>query len=161
MTARAAAAVMALLAAALYLAVAVPAGREAAEAADAFGRARLERQDAASRVAALERRREARARAVAAVSDAGGDPAASTRAVRRAVSQVIEGSRAEGVNLAIRPGVQGVEVAIAARGAADDILRLAGALARPEVGVVLGRVNLARAPGGVTVQVEGLGVARP
>ena len=96
MTSRVAAAVMVVLAALLYFAAALPMWREAAEAADAFGRARLERHDAAAHVAALERRREARARAVAAVADAGSDPAMSTRAVRRSVSRVIERWRARG-----------------------------------------------------------------
>jgi len=160
-TSRVAAAVMLLLAAALYFVAALPMWREAAAAADAFGRARIERHDAAARVAALERRRQARARAVSAVTEAGGDPATSTRAVRRSVSQVLERSRTSGVSLNIRPGAQGVDVAITARGAADDVLRLAGDLARPEVGVVLGRVQLTRASPGVSVVLEGLGVARP
>ena len=67
----------------------------------------------------------------------------------------------EGVSLGIRPATQGVEVFIAARGAVDDVLRLIGELARPEVGVAPARVHLSRAQAGVNVQVEGLGVARP
>jgi hypothetical protein len=152
---------MVLLAAVLYFAAALPLRREAAETADAFGRARVLRHDAAARVAAVERRREARARAVAAVTEAVGDPATRTRAVRRSVSQVLERSRAAGVSLAIRPGAQGVDVTISARGSADDVVRLAGELARPDVGVVLGRVQLNRSSPGVNVVVEGLGVARP
>jgi len=160
-TTRVAAAVMVLLAAALYFAAALPMRREAAAAADAFGRARTLRHDATVRVAALERRRAARARAVSAVTEAGGDPAASTRAVRRSVSQVLERSGSSGVSLNIRPGAQGVDVTLSARGAVDDVLRLVGDLARPDVGVVLARVQLNRASPGVTVSVDGLGVARP
>ena len=151
---------MAVLAAVLYVAATLPMRRQTAVAADAYGRARVERQEASSRLAALERRRQARARAVSAATDADGDPAATTRTVRLAVSQVLERSRARGVQLGIRPGAGGVDVSVRAEGPADDVLRLAGELSRPEVGVVLDVVQMTRAAATVTVQVQGRGVAR-
>jgi hypothetical protein len=156
-----AAAAMAVLAAVLYFGVTVPTRRQAAMTADAYGRARVERQEAMGRLAALQRRLEARGRAVSAATGAGADPATTTRAVRLAVSRVLESSRARGVQLGIRPGSEGVDVSIQARGAAHDVLRLAGELARPEVGVVLGSVQMVRAGDTVAVQIQGHGVAPP
>jgi hypothetical protein len=127
--------------------------------ADAFGSARVERQDATVRLAELQRRQAARARAMAAVKGATADPAVTTRAVRQSVARAVEGSRATGLQLAIRPSAAGIDVSVNARGAAEDVLDLAGKLARPEFGVVLERVDLARSDGKVSVKVTGLGVA--
>jgi hypothetical protein len=159
MKARLAAAGMIALAAVLYFAAAVPMRREAAAAADAFGRARTERRDALARAGALERRNQARAQAVAAVTGAPADAAMAARAVRGSVSRVLAGSRVRGVHLVIRPGARGVDVTVSARGSVDDVLRLTGELTRPAVGVVLERVQLARGAGEVSLQVVGLGVA--
>ena len=144
MTSRLAAGVMVLLAAALSSRPRFPMQREAAAAADAFrlgapfsGRTP---RPGWPRWSGGGRRGRGRWRRCG-----GGDPATSTRAVRRSVSQVLERSRASGVNLSIRPGAQGVDVTISTRGPVDDILRLAGDLARPDVGVVLSRVHLTRA----------------
>jgi hypothetical protein len=147
------------MAAVLYVGVARPLRTKAAAYADAFGAARVERRDAATRVADLQRRSQARARAVAAVKGAADDPAVTTRAVRRSVAQAVEGSRA-GVHLSIRPGVNGVDVNVSARGPAADVLDLTGRLARPEFGVVLERVSFARSGGDVGLQVQGQGIAR-
>jgi hypothetical protein len=149
---------MAALAAVLYFAMALPMRREAAAAADAFGHARTERREATARAAALERRNQARAQAIAAVGGAPADAAMAARAVRGSVSRVLAGARVGGVRLATHPGPRGVEVSVAARGSADEVLRLTGELARPEIGVVLERVQLSRSPGAVGVQVVGLGV---
>ena len=155
-----AALLMAVLAAGLHLAFTVPTRRQAAMTADAYGRARIDRHEAAGRLAALQRRQEARARAVSAATESSADPATATRAVRLAVSRVLEASRARGIQLGIRPGAEGVDVSINAQGSADDVLRLAGDLARPDVGVVLGLVQMTRGAGAVAVQVQGRGVAR-
>lgn len=156
---RQAALVCAAVAAVLYFAVARPLRAQASAYADAFGAARIERRDATARVAELQRRGQARARAVAAVKGAAGDPAGTTRAVRLSVAQAVEGSRAAGVHLAIRPSANGVDVNVTARGPAADVLHLAGQLARPEFGVVLERVSFTRSAGAVGLQVEGLGIA--
>jgi hypothetical protein len=158
-TARAAAAAMILASLLLYFGAAVPMRARAAATLDEFGRARVRRHDAMARAASLERRNQARARAVAAVKGAAADPEAATRAVRRSVAQVLERSRAGGVHLAIRPGAGGVDVTVSAHGPAADVLQLTGALARPDVGVVLERVQMSRTPGEVTLQVQGAGVA--
>jgi hypothetical protein len=157
-TARAAALVMAAAAALLYFAVARPLRAQAAAYADAFGAARLDRREASAHVSDLQRRSQARARAVAAVKGAAVDRAVTTRAVRRSVAQAVEGSRAD-VHLAIRPSADGVDVNVTARGPAADVLDLAGRLARPEFGVVLERVSFTRSAGAVGLQVEGLGIA--
>jgi hypothetical protein len=159
MSSRWAALVIVGVAAVLYLGVARPLRTRAAAYADAFGAARVERRDATARLADLQRRSQARARAVAAVKGAADDPAVTTRAVRRSVAQAVESSRAGGVHLAIRPGVNGVDVNVSARGRAADVLDLTGQLARPEFGVVLERVSLARSAGDVGLQVQGLGIA--
>jgi hypothetical protein len=158
-TARVIALAMIVLAAALHLGVAGPLRAQAAADADAFGAARVARRDAASRLAALQRRNQARSRAVAAVQGAAEDPAATTRAVRRSVAQAVEGARAKDVHLAIRPGRTGVEVAVTARGSVDDVLDLTAALARPESGVVLDRALFQRSEGEITLSVQGLGIA--
>ena len=136
-----------------------PLRAQASAYSDAFGAARIERRDAATRVSDLQRRSQARARAVTAVKGAAGDPAVTTRAVRRSVAQAVEGSRAAGIHLAIRPSAKGVDVNVTARGPAADVLDLAGQLARPEFGVVLERVSFTRSGGAVGLQVEGLGIA--
>ena len=147
------------LAAVLYFGVARPLRARASADADAFGAARVERRDASVRLSEVQRRSQARARAVAAVKGAADDPAVTTRAVRRSVAQAVEGSRAAGVHLAIRPGVTGVDVNVIARGSAADVLDLTGQLARPEFGVVLERVSFARSGREVGLQVQGLGIA--
>jgi hypothetical protein len=159
-TRRLAALALAALAAVVHFAFTVPTRREVAMTVDAYGRARVDRHAAAGRLAALERRRDARAKAVSA-ANAAADPAATTRAVRLAVSRVLETSGAGGVHLGIRPGPEGADVAVTARGSADDVVRLAGDLARPEVGVVLGLVQMTRSADLVGVQIQGRGVARP
>lgn len=159
MNARTAALAMALLAALLYYGAARPLRARASADADAFGAARLVRREASVRASELQRRSQARARAVAAVKGAADDPAATTRAVRRSVARAVEGGRAAGVQLAIRPGVKGVEVNVNAHGSADDVLALTGSLARPESGVVLGRVSFTRSAGVVGLSVDGLGIA--
>ena len=153
-----AALVCAAVAALLYFGVARPLRAQASAYSDAFGAARIERRDAATRLSDLQRRSQARARAVAAVKGAAGDPAVTTRAVRRSVAQAVEGSRA-GVHLAIRPSANGVAVNVTARGPAADVLDLAGQLARPEFGVVLERVSFTRSAGAVGLRVDGLGIA--
>ncbi len=159
MSSRPAALVFAGVAAVLYFGVARPLRAQAYADADAFGAARVERRDASARLSELQRRSQARARAVAAVKGASGDPAVTTRAVRRSVAQAVEGSRAAGVHLAIRPSSKGVDVNVTARGPAAAVLDLTGQLARPEYGVVLERVSFTRSAGEVGLQVQGLGIA--
>jgi hypothetical protein len=160
MTARMVALLMVLGAAILHLAVARPLTDRAFTHADAFGAARVARQELTVRHAEMQRRSLARARAMAAVQGASADPDLTTRAVRQSVARAVEGTKASGVQLAIRPSEAGIDVSVVARGNAADVLDLTGKLARPEFGVVLERVALARSDGGkVTVQVKGLGVA--
>lgn len=159
MNSRMAALVIAVVAVALYVGVARPLRAQASAYADAFGAARVERRDATARLAELQRRSQARARAVAAVKGAADDPAVTTRAVRRSVAQAVEGSRAAGVHLAIRPSGNGVDVDVTARGPAAAVLDLTGQLAKPEFGVVLERVSFTRSAGEVGLQVRGLGIA--
>jgi hypothetical protein len=150
---------MAALAVVLYFGVARPMRARAGADADAFGAARLVRRDTAAMLSELQRRSQARARAVAAVKGAADDPAVTTRAVRRSVAQAVEGARAAGLHLAIRPGRKGVDVSVTARGSAADVLDLTGTLARPEFGVVLDRVTFTRSSGDVGLQLDGLGIA--
>ena len=159
MSRRWAALLIAVVAAVLYFGVARPLRAQASAYADAFGAARVERHDATTRLSALQRRSQARALAVAAVKGAADDPAVTTRAVRRSVAQAVEGSRAAGVHLAIRPSSNGVDVNVSAHGRAADVLDLTGQLARPEFGVVLERVSFTRSAGEVALQVQGLGIA--
>ena len=159
MSSRAAAFMLAAAAAVLHFGVARPLRAQASAYADAFGAARIERRDASTRVSELQRLSQARARAVAAVKGAAGDPALTTRAVRRSVAQAVEGSRAAGIHLAIRPSASGVDVNVNARGPAAAVLDLTGQLARPEFGVVLERVSFTRSDGSVGLQVLGLGIA--
>lgn len=159
MSRRAAALLLAGVAVILYFGVARPLRAQAAAYADAFGAARVERRDATMRLAEMERRSQIRARAVAALTGAHRDPAVTTRAVRQSVARAVEGSRTAGVHLAIRPSPRGVDVSVNARGAAPDVLDLAGQLARPEFGVVLGRVAFTRSDGAVALQVQGNGIA--
>jgi hypothetical protein len=159
LSARAAALLLAAMAALVYVGVARPLRAQAGAYADAFGAARVQRQEAAARLSELQRRNAARVRAIAAVKGAAGDPAVTTRAVRQSVARALEGSRASGVNLTLRPSEAGVDVLVMARGSAADVLDLTGALARPESGVVLERVSFTRGDGRVVLQVTGLGIA--
>ena len=159
MSGRQSALAMAVVAAVFYFGVARPLRAQATAYTHAFFAARGERRDATAHLTELQRRSQARARAVAAVKGAAGDPAGTTRAVRRSVAQAVEGSRAAGIHLAIRPGKDGVDVNVTASGPAGEVLDLTGQLARPEFGVVLERVSFARSEGGVGLQVQGLGIA--
>lgn len=159
MKARAGALLVAAIAVGLHVGVTRPMRARAAAYADAFGAARVERQDLTQRLAELQRRSRARARAMAAVAGAGSDPAVTTRAVRQSVAEAVRGSRASGVRLSIRPSDAGIDVSVLARGSATEILDLTGQLARPEFGVVLERVTLTRDDGRVNLQLKGLGIA--
>jgi len=159
MSARVAALLMAVGAVVLYAGAARPLRAQAGAYADAFAAARLERREATVRLSALQRKNQARARAVAAVKGATEDPAVTTRAVRRSVAQAVERSRASGVTLAIRPRDAGVDVSVTARGRATDVLDLTAQLARPESGVVLEYVAFTRSDGEVGLKVQGVGIA--
>jgi len=156
MKVRLGAASLLVVAVALYAAVAVPMQRQAAAAADEYRRARDEARDIRARLARLERRDAAHARASHAI--AADTPGAAVRAVRRSVVQTLQAARVSGVRLGVMaaraPYTTRVHLTAAASFA--DAVALTGLLARPETGVVLDRVQLTPRGDGVALEVEGV-----
>ena len=150
------AAALLVLAVALYAAVAVPMQRQAAGAADEYRRARDDARDIRTRLARLERRDAAHARASHAV--AADTPGAAVRAVRRSVVQTLQGARVSGVRLGVvaaRPPYT-TRVHLTAVADFNDAVTLTGLLAGPETGVVLDRVQLTPRGDGVSLELEGV-----
>jgi len=153
--------VLLLLAGGLYVAGALRLESQAAAASDAFRQARERRRDTRSRLAELERREAARARAVAILAAARNAPAGGVREVRRGIVDLITRSRVSGVRLGVRPGrpPASAAVALAAEGTFADVMSLTGELSRAGRGLVLERVRLdARSSRvGLDVEASGLG----
>ena len=140
----------------LYAAAAVPMQRPAAAAADEYRRARDEARDIRSRLARLERRDAAHARATALAGAS--TPGETVRAVRRSMVQTLQDGRISGVRLAVLPGraPYAARVRLTAEGSFPDVIALSGRVARPETGVVLERVRLSPRADRVTLDLDGV-----
>lgn len=158
---RIAAGVLGLLALLLYVAVARPLESRALAAGEEYRRARDQRRDARARVAELERRAAARARAAAILAAARNAPGGGVREVRRGVVDIVTRAGVSSVRLGVRPGRPPVSasVSLSAEGPFADVVRLTGELARPGSGLVLDRVRLVSRPPriGLDVDASGLG----
>ena len=154
-----------LLAMALYVAGAVRLESQAAAASDEYRQARDRRRDARSRLAQLERREAARARAIAILAAARNAPAGGVREVRRGIVDLVTRSSVAGVRLGVRPGrpPASAAVALSAEGSFADVMSLARELSRAGRGLVLGRVRLeARSSRvGLDLEASGLGSVPP
>ena len=145
----------------LYAVAAVPMRRQAAVAADEYRRARDEARDIRTRLARLERRDAAHARASTALS-ASSTPGEIVRAVRRSMVRSLQGADVSGVRLGVqaaRPPYT-ARVRLSAVGAFDAVVALAGSVSRPESGVVLERVRFAPRADRVSVDLEAVTLAR-
>jgi len=154
--------VLLLLAVVLYVAGALRLESQAAAASDEYRQARDRRRDARSRLAELERREAARARAVAILAAARNAPAGGLRDVRRGIVDLVTRSRVSGVRLGVRPGrpPASAAVALSAEGSFADIIRLTGELAQAGRGLVLDRVRLDARSFRVGLDVEASGLGR-
>jgi hypothetical protein len=144
------AALLALLASALYLGVARPATRERDVAREAYGRAREERERLRTRVAEMERR----ARREDEVPT---DPAAGRRALRLALLRATQRLDVSAVQVAVTDGGRVRAAArgrLTAEGTFTDLVRLASRLAEPSGGPLLERVTLQRGPETLRLEVE-------
>jgi hypothetical protein len=140
----------------LYVAVAVPAQRQASAAAEEYRRARDEARDVRTRLARLERRDAAHTRAAAAIT--GATPGETVRAVRRSVVQTLQGAGVSGVRLSVAPGRAplAARVRLTASGPFPEVIALTNRIARPETGVVLERIRLSPRASGVTLDLDGV-----
>ncbi len=153
MRARGLAALLVLAAVALYAAVGVPMQRQATAAADEYKRARDEARDIRTRLARLERRDAAHARAAIALSS-GATPADTVRAVRRVVVQTLQEAHVSGVRLGVAAAraPYAARVHLSADGPFAQVVSLAGLLARPDRGLVLEHARFS--PRGENVSLE-------
>lgn len=146
---------------ALYAAVAVPMQRQSAATAEEYRRARDEARDIRTRMARLERRDAAHARAATALAGAA-TPGGTVRAVRRSVVQTLQGARLSGVRL----GVVAARAPFAARvhltteGPFSEVVALTDRVARPETGIVLERVRLVPRGDRVSLDLDGVTLRR-
>ena len=163
MKVRVAGLVLLLLAVALYVAGAVRLESEAAAASDEYRQARDRRRDARSRLAQLERREAARARAIAILAAARNAPAGGVREVRRGIVDLVTRSSVAGVRLGVRPGrpPASAAVALSAEGSFADVMSLARELSRAGRGLVLGRVRLEARSSRVGLDLEASGLGSP
>jgi hypothetical protein len=144
----------------LYLAITVPARRAAAEAQDAYGREREERQGLRSRLAERELTAAAEARATAAVAMAG-TPGYPVGHLRRSVVASLEGAGVSGVRISVTPGRDPVaaRLQLSAEGPYAEALRLTGRLVRPGSGLILETVRLRPSAAGLGIDVVGFSLA--
>jgi len=160
---RVAGAVLLLVAAVVYFAGAMRLESQAAAASDEYRQARDQRRDVRLRLAELERREAARARAVAVLAAARSAPSGGVREVRRGIVDLVTRARVSAVRLGVRPGrpPASATVALSAEGSFTEVMRLTGELARAGGGLVLDRVRLvSRSPRvGLDVEASGLGSA--
>jgi hypothetical protein len=152
-----AAAVLVLLAAALWFGVANPAAAAAQRTALEQRQLRDERRDLARRLLPLERSEAARARAVAALK---AEPLPDGRAapvLRRAVVATLADAPLAEARVSVRPGRGEVSASLtlAGQGGLEQVLRTLERLVRPGEGLVLSRVRLRAAPAGVALELEG------
>jgi hypothetical protein len=156
MIARWIAAALLVSAVVLYAAVAVPTQRQAAAAADEYRRARDEGRDIRTRLARLERRDAAHARAATAMAAA--TPGDTVRAVRRSVVQTLQNAGVSGVRLSVLPGRPpfAARVRLSASGSYPEVIALAGRISRPETGVVLERLHLTPRGAVVALDLDGV-----
>ena len=162
MRARVAAAVLLLLAVAVYAAGTRPLRAQAAAASEQYRQARDQRRDARARLAEIERREAARGRAAAALAAARSAPAGGVRDVRRGVVDVVTRARVSAVRLGVRPGrpPASASVTLSAEGSFADVVRLAAELARPGQGLVFDRVRLVSRPPRVGLDLDAAGLGR-
>jgi hypothetical protein len=145
----------------LYAVAAVPMRRQAEVAADEYRRARDEARDIRTRLARLERRDAAHARAATALSGAA-TPGETVRVVRRSVVQSLQGAHVSAVRLGVqaaRPPFA-ARVRLSAEGPLEDVVTLAGRVSRPESGVILERVRFAPRADRVILDLEAVALAR-
>lgn len=158
------AALLALAAAALQYAVAVPARVALDQAATEQRRLREERRELLRRLLPLERRESARARALQALAAAPLPEGAEAQVLRRTVLARTSDEQLRGIRVAVRPG-RGPSVgsvSLACEGELEPVLRAVSALVRPGSGLVLSRVRLSARPQGVALDLEAQAVrARP
>jgi hypothetical protein len=146
---------------ALYAAVAMPMQRQAADAAEEYRRARDEGRDIRTRLARLERREAAHARAVTALPGAD-TPGGTVRAVRRSMVRTLQDARLSGVRL----GVSAARAPFTARvrltteGPFSEVVALMDRVARPETGVVLEQVRLVPRSDRVALELEAVTLGR-
>lgn len=126
----------------LYAGLAVPLRARTERTRDAFTQARRDRQQAQSRLAPLERQERIRRQAQDAFADAVAREGGAAAAMRRSVLATLTDGGATGVRLAVRPGTTGPSVRVNASAPYAEGLRLTGALARPQTGLVLQRVAI-------------------
>jgi hypothetical protein len=160
MRARWLAALLVAAAGGLYVAVGLPMQRQATAAADEYKRARDEARDIRARLARLERRDAAHARAAAALP-AAATPADTVRAVRRVVVQALQEAKVAGVRLGVSSAraPYAARVRLSAEGPFAQVVSLAGLLARPDRGLVLERVRFAPRGDRVGLDLEGITLA--
>lgn len=144
------AAALALLALAVYLGLALPARREAAQAEDANARVHKERREARTRLLRLERQRPRASPAGAAT------PGERLRQLRRRVIEVVEAAPVSGVLLDVQPqaGSEALNVRLGVEGEYLDLARLSGRLASQEVGLALQTCRLLATPAGLRLELE-------
>jgi len=153
-----------LLAALLvYVGLALPARRAAANAGDEYRKARSERREVLQRLSRMQRVRAVRAQAAAALVG-GGAPASdgSLLEFRRSVLSSLEGHDVSILRLVVTPGRPPVtaRVSLSADGRFVDVVRLTGGLVAPGSGLVLDKVRIGPATAGAALQLEALSLGR-
>lgn len=147
-------------AAAVHLLVTLPLQRQTAADAEAYRRARDERRLVHARLARLERAELLRRQAAAVLAGTASED--TVRLARRSVIDSLEGVPVSEVRLSVRPGAReqvAAAVTLAAKGEFEDVLRLAGQLARAGSGLVLRTVSFSALRGSVNLTVEAVGPA--
>jgi hypothetical protein len=155
---------LALAAVAVHYLVTVPARAAVGQAADEQRRLREERRDLLRRLAPLDRREAARARALEALAAVPLPAGAEAQVLRRTVLARLAEQPLHAVRVAVRPGrgATAGSVSLACEGDLDAVLRSVSELVRPGSGLVLARARLAATPAGVSLDLDVHGVrARP
>ena len=149
MTRRTLALVLLVGAAVVFVTLVLPARRDRNAARDEYGLARAERQRLRVKLADVDRRTSEDLGATAA------DGATAVRALRQAALEATVGIPVSGVAVSTNVSARGAVAArgqLTAEGRFVDALRLTRRLAAPSSGLLLERVTLGQAGGGVRVE---------
>jgi hypothetical protein len=147
-----------LVAAALRVAVALPAEAAQRRAAQEQLALQDERRSLTRRLTPLERGEAARARALTSLRAEPLPEGREAPVLRRSVVATLAEAALTGVRVSVRPGRAEIaaSVELAGQGGLDEVLMALDRLTRPGGGVVLSRLRLRAIPAGVAFELEGL-----
>lgn len=148
--------VLFLLAALVYLLVSMPARQAADEAAEQTERARAQRREAGTRLAAVQKRAAFLTRAVALMPQLPAGRDSSVQSVRSRIVRSLREAGVSHVRLEVKPAAAPAvaDISLSAESSFEGVIRLIRHVVSRDSGLVLERVALNSGPSGLTLTLE-------